>query len=50
MHSKTGVSTEDNPAYGVSLNTPQRATAIHQLCMSKFQSSIHPSGQVDFVV
>ena len=30
MHSKTGVNTEDNPAYGVSLNTPQRATAIHQ--------------------
>ena len=30
MHSKTGVSTEDNSAYGVSLNTPQRATAIHQ--------------------
>ena len=30
MHSKTGVSTEDNPSYGVSLNTPQRATAIHQ--------------------
>ena len=27
MHSKTGV---NNPAYGVSLNTPQRATAIHQ--------------------
>ena len=54
MHSKTGVSTEDNPAYGVSLNTPQRATAIHQALykkrLSKFQSSIHPSGQVDLVV
>ena len=30
VRSKTGVSTEDNPAYGVSLNTPQKATAIHQ--------------------
>ena len=55
MHSKTGVSTEDNPAYGVSLNTPQRATAIHQASSavqeeSKFQSRKNPSGQVDLVV
>ena len=55
MHSKTGVSTEDNPAYGVSLNTPQpyiRHLQLYKkrLCMSKFQSSIHPSGEVDLVV
>ena len=39
--SKTGVSTEDNPAYGVSLNTPHKESGVthllHQrLCMRWF--------------
>ena len=28
--SKTGVSTEDNPAYGVSLNTPHKESGVTQ--------------------
>ena len=28
--SKTGVSTEDNPAYGVSLNTPHKKSGVTQ--------------------
>ena len=41
MHSKTGVSTEDNPAYGVSLNTTQRATAIHQASSAVHEETVY---------
>ena len=36
MHSKTGVNTEDNPAYGVS-----RATAIHQASSAVQEEAVY---------
>ena len=38
MHSKTGVNTEDNPAYGVS---PQRATAIRQASSAVQEEAVY---------
>ena len=39
--SKTGVSTEDNPAYGVSLNTPHKESGVTQSSSSAAPEAVY---------